>query len=68
MHFLGSIATIFFAIAGIAAAHNVPRATPTATRCDAQVFVKSSFSRRIQNRTMSGKLTGNKLSLLDAVS
>jgi len=39
MHFLVSIATVLFAIAGIAAAHNVPRATPTATRCDAQVIL-----------------------------
>jgi len=36
MHFLRSIVTIVFAIAGIAAAHNVPRATPTGYHCDAQ--------------------------------
>lgn len=36
MRFVGSIATIIFAIANLAAAQSVPSATPTASQCDAQ--------------------------------
>jgi len=44
MHFPASIVTVFFAIAGVAVAHNVPRATPTASRCDAQVILDTCLS------------------------
>ena len=61
MHFPASIVIVFFAIAGVAVAHNVPRATPTASHCDAQVFVKSFLLKKTESRTILGKLTGNKI-------